>query len=120
MADYVTYPFLASLSSFSFAADIAAHIRCRAACRPFVNFFSNWIGSLSFYPIFEIYSLNVHNNIAQKPVGLQFDLMLLILLFNLNDSKLGFLEVFDHFLKSFFFQSFEVGTMQLGSQAYQG
>ena len=33
-----------------------------------VNFFSNRIGSFTFYPIFLIFGLNVYNNIVQKPV----------------------------------------------------
>ena len=37
-----------------------------------VNFFSNLIGSFTFYPIFLIFGLNLHNNIAQKPVQLEF------------------------------------------------
>ena len=34
-----------------------------------VNLFSNQIGSLSFCPIFPIFGLNVHNNIAKKRCG---------------------------------------------------
>ena len=41
-----------------------------SVCLP-VNFFSNRIGSLSFYPI-HVYGLNVHNNIAQLHRELEF------------------------------------------------
>ena len=40
-----------------------------------VNFFSNRIGSFTFYSIFLIFGLNLHNNIAQKPVQLEFSFM---------------------------------------------
>ena len=73
-------------------------------CRPSVirrpsfihpSTFSKQISSLSFYPIFPIFGLNVHNNIAPKP-------MLLFLMdfqFSKNMSKMGFLEVFGFFHK---------------------
>ena len=43
-----------------------------SSVRPSVNFFSNRIGSLGFHPIFPISGMHVHNNIAQKPVELEF------------------------------------------------
>ena len=36
------------------------------------HFFSDQVDSLSFYPIFPICGLNVHNNITQNHVELQF------------------------------------------------
>ena len=70
-----------------------------------VNFFSNWIGFLSFHPIFPIFGLNVHNNIAHKTVGPEFLIFaskfFYGLLFTKNRSKLGILEVFGNFLKKF-------------------
>ena len=44
----------------------------RLSVRPSINLFTNRIGSLSFHPIFPIFSLNVHNNIAQKAVEVEF------------------------------------------------
>ena len=37
-----------------------------------VNLFSNRIACFSFYPIFLIFGLRVHNNIEQKPMELDF------------------------------------------------
>ena len=45
-----------------------------------VNFFSNRIGSFTFYSIFLIFGLNLHNNIAQKPVQLEFSFMAFLFL----------------------------------------
>ena len=58
---------------FSSAADIVSGAYPMPS-RPssVVNFFSNLIGSFTFYPIFLIFGLNLHNNIAQKPVHLEF------------------------------------------------
>ena len=42
------------------------------------TFFSNRIGSFSFYPIFPIFGCNLHNNITQKTVELKFWLFTLI------------------------------------------
>ena len=36
------------------------------------TFFTNKLGSLSFNPIYTVFGLNVHNNIAPKPVELEF------------------------------------------------
>ena len=47
-------------------------IWCHAMSPTSVNFFSNWIGSLSFYPIFLISGLYVHNNIDQNPWNWNF------------------------------------------------
>ena len=42
-----------------------------------VNFFSNRIGSLSFYPSFPICGLNVQNNVAPKTEELDFFFLLI-------------------------------------------
>ena len=70
-----------------------------------INFFSNPIGSLIFYPIIPIFGVNVHNNIAPKDVEEEF----LFFASNLNGSfiiknrqKVWILKVFGHFLKKIF------------------
>ena len=69
---------------FSSAADIVSGAYLMPS-RPLsvvgvVNFFSNLISSFTFYPIFLIFGLNLHNNIAQKPVELEFWFMAFLFL----------------------------------------
>ena len=63
------------------------------------------IGSLSFHPIFPIFGLNVHNNIAHKICWTRIFIFCFKLFYGfliiINRSKLGILEVFGHFLKKF-------------------
>ena len=74
-------------------------------------FFSNQMGSLSFYMIFPVFGLNMHNNFVPKPVGLEFVIFFFASIFfewNFNDkkrSKLWFLAIFS---KSFYY-----GTIKL-------
>ena len=79
----------------------------------FVNFISNWVASLSLYPIFLIFSLNMHNNMAQKLVQLWIcciAFMLLMIFFNYQKFiKFGIFEVCDHISDSSVFVSLPKG-----------
>ena len=72
---------------------------------PSINFFSNRIGSITFFPIFPIFGLHVHNNIAPKPVELEFWFIVCNFFYRFSITKyrwkLGFFEVFGHILKKF-------------------
>ena len=68
---------------FSFAADIARLIRCRA----FHQLFFKSKRLPQFFLIFLIFGLYVHNNIEQIPVGLEFWFFASVFFINLQPSK---------------------------------
>ena len=87
---HLLFPWLCYFSS-------AAHIDCILLS---VTIFPNLIDSFDFYLIFATFGLNVHNNIAPKPVQLLWGFLRLN--FNYQKrSKLGFLEVFGPFSQQF-------------------
>ena len=65
---------LLCLSFVSSADDIISGANSMPRRLSGVNVSSNQIGSLSFHPIFVIFGLNVHNNIVQKVVEVEFRL----------------------------------------------
>ena len=96
---------LLCLSFVSSADDIISGANSMPRRLSGVNVSSNQIGSLSFHPIFVIFGLNVHNNIVQKVVEVEFRLFAFGIfngsLITKNILKLGILEGFGHFLKKF-------------------
>ena len=55
----------------NFTLSSAADIRCQAV-RPSVSLNSNRIDAFSFHPIFPMFGVNVHSNIAQEVVQVEF------------------------------------------------
>ena len=73
-------------------------IRCRAVCHPSVNIFSNRIGFVICHPIFLIFRLNMHNNIAQNLVELE---LLMLSLYFFNGFLITKIGIFGHLLEKF-------------------
>ena len=107
---------------FSSAADIVSRaypmpshlLSVCLSVRPSINLFSNWIDSLSFHPIFMIFGLDVHYNIAQKVESKIFFASNFV-----NGSlitkmlQMGILEVFGNFIQKFLISETKLGLQAL-------
>ena len=96
------------IALFSSAADIvseAGPMPSRPSSILPSNLFSNRIGSATFYQIFPIFGLNVHN-IVQKPVELEFWSLAFKFYYGFLITKIGNLGGFGPLAPSVFIQSF--------------